>query len=387
MITLNVNARHKTREHKRKTVLFGKVKDKVTDIETKHKKIYERLQDDESRELFKCRYMYWKEKDIAHLWDELRIANQYNKMRDNNYNGTEQDVLNLLDDENLRNSGVIIYGAGANAAHCISLFHWRKAKILSVVDSDPQKHGSVTAGYQIAAPNVVGELFGSAIVVTPKNKHQKEEIRNTLLESGVSNDCIFYFDFHQERQYFGPSFMFPQQDEVYIDGGCYDGLTILEFLEFAGHGKIYGFEPDPDCYINTLKFLEKSNIDNVQLIQKGLYDYTGSLRFDRTWVKAAGSRIDEKGRDTIETTRIDDVVHEKVTFIKMDVEGSELKALHGAKNSIKKHMPRLAICIYHKPEDIVEIPEYILSLHNGYRFYIRHHVPWLNNETVLYAVL
>lgn len=87
------------------------------------------------------------------------------------------------------------------------------------------------------------------------------------------------------------------------------------------------------------------------------------------------------------STRIDDVVHEKVTFIKMDVEGSELKALHGAKKSIKKHLPRLAISIYHKPEDIVEIPEYILSLHNGYQFYIRHHVPWLNNETVLYAVL
>jgi hypothetical protein len=49
-------------------------------------------------------------------------------------------------------------------------------------------------------------------------------------------------------------------------------------------------------------------------------------------------------------------------------------------------MPRLAICIYHKPDDALAIPEAILSISENYVFYIRHHVPWVGNETVLYAI-
>jgi hypothetical protein len=63
-----------------------------------------------------------------------------------------------------------------------------------------------------------------------------------------------------------------------------------------------------------------------------------------------------------------------------------MRALMGAKVTISKYMPRLAIAIYHKPEDIVEIPFYILSLFPGYRLYIRHYNTWHTSETFLYAV-
>lgn len=69
----------------------------------------------------------------------------------------------------------------------------------------------------------------------------------------------------------------------------------------------------------------------------------------------------------------------------MDIEGSELKALEGAKATIMKNHPRLAICIYHKPMDVIEIPFYIQKLVPEYKFYIRHYASnmW---ETVLYAI-
>lgn len=70
----------------------------------------------------------------------------------------------------------------------------------------------------------------------------------------------------------------------------------------------------------------------------------------------------------------------------MDVEGSELKALQGAKNTIINNRPRLAICIYHKPIDVIEIASYILELVPEYKFYIRHYTSHMW-ETVLYAVL
>jgi len=67
------------------------------------------------------------------------------------------------------------------------------------------------------------------------------------------------------------------------------------------------------------------------------------------------------------------------------VEGAELEALQGAKQTISRNHPRLAICIYHKPEDVMMIPEYILSLHNGYKLYIRHY-QISQCETIVYAL-
>jgi hypothetical protein len=70
----------------------------------------------------------------------------------------------------------------------------------------------------------------------------------------------------------------------------------------------------------------------------------------------------------------------------MDIEGAELNALRGAEKTILKYRPKLAICVYHKPEDIWEIPAYILSLHGDYRLYLRHYDICSPCETVLYAV-
>ena len=76
---------------------------------------------------------------------------------------------------------------------------------------------------------------------------------------------------------------------------------------------------------------------------------------------------------------------ERITFIKMDVEGAELKSLMGACNTIRRDRPKLAISIYHKDKDMVRIPLYIRSLIPDYRLYVRHYSNNAN-ETVLYAV-
>ena len=75
----------------------------------------------------------------------------------------------------------------------------------------------------------------------------------------------------------------------------------------------------------------------------------------------------------------------KVTFLKMDIEGSELAALRGAERIIREQRPKLAICVYHKPEDMWEIPGFILNCHPDYKLYLRHY-SISYTETVLYAV-
>ena len=73
------------------------------------------------------------------------------------------------------------------------------------------------------------------------------------------------------------------------------------------------------------------------------------------------------------------------TFIKMDIEGGELSALRGAKKTIENYHPKLAICVYHKPEDMWEIPNYVLSLDTSYQLYFRHY-NFSKSETVMFAI-
>lgn len=99
-----------------------------------------------------------------------------------------------------------------------------------------------------------------------------------------------------------------------------------------------------------------------------------------------GARLSTEGRIAIEVRKLDDVLQgKKVTFIKMDIEGAELAALRGAEKIIREQRPRLAICVYHKPEDIWEIPSLILSCNPDYRLYLRHY-SITETETVLYAI-
>ena len=92
---------------------------------------------------------------------------------------------------------------------------------------------------------------------------------------------------------------------------------------------------------------------------------------------------------SVPVTSIDEELSgEDVTLIKMDIEGSELSALMGAEKIIKRCFPKLAICVYHRVDDFITIPQYIRSLSSDkirYKFYMRHHAAWMA-ETVLYAI-
>jgi hypothetical protein len=74
-----------------------------------------------------------------------------------------------------------------------------------------------------------------------------------------------------------------------------------------------------------------------------------------------------------------------VTFIKMDIEGSELNALKGAEQTIRKYKPKLAICVYHRAKDLITIPQYIKTLVPEYKLYFRAH-KYGTYDFVLYAV-
>lgn len=82
---------------------------------------------------------------------------------------------------------------------------------------------------------------------------------------------------------------------------------------------------------------------------------------------------------------------EKITLISMDIEGAELSVICGLKKCIQKNRPVLAICAYHKAEDIIRLPEIVNSIVMDYKIYFRKYAPSYNSqlrsgELVMYAV-
>ena len=181
----------------------------------------------------------------------------------------------------------------------------------------------------------------------------------------------------------------PRENEVFVDGGVLDLSTSVNFVKWCkgNYDAIYAFEPDEVCYNNCVETLKhsltldskKCHIQNV-----GLWSESTTLSFESD---GAISRVEESGSVKIVVTSLDEALRNanNVTFIKMDIEGAELEALKGAKNIISRYRPRIAVSIYHKWEDCIDIPLYVQSLVPDYKFYIRHYSTSVA-ETVLYCV-
>lgn len=171
---------------------------------------------------------------------------------------------------------------------------------------------------------------------------------------------------------------------MFVDCGAYIGDTLLAFAQETGDfKKAYLFEPDTSVRSVLEKNVKKYK-DKFCVIEAGAYSHKAILRFCETGM-GLGTIVDN-GDNVVSVETIDEVVgNDKVTFIKMDIEGSELEALKGAENTIKRDKPKLAICIYHKDEDFYMIPKYIRSIVPEYKMYVRHYSDTAS-ETVLYAI-
>jgi FkbM family methyltransferase len=191
-----------------------------------------------------------------------------------------------------------------------------------------------------------------------------------------------------EHQYF-PDFLPIFDNEIFVDCGAYDGGTVKDFVDFCEgiYDKIYSFEPIPSQYENTLENIEKCGIQKIEVIRKGVWDCEAILNFTICGYNGMSSRVSKEGAIPVKLVPIDEIIpeNEKVTFIKMDIECAELQALKGAQKQIKVNKPKLAICVYHRKEDLITIPQYILSLNPDYKLYLRHYGPFCT-ELILYAI-
>jgi len=178
----------------------------------------------------------------------------------------------------------------------------------------------------------------------------------------------------------------PEPGDIMLDGGvsAYVDAQVQFSRSVGGQGAVYGFEPIPSMFESAKASL--AALSNYHLFNLGLGKTreTALFRFLED-----SSHVTSPGKDAIQCSMIDidSFVAEhnlSPTLIKLDVEGSELDALHGASATIANLMPKLIVCLYHKSQDLYEIPAYLRALVPDYQLYIAHSSV-CHTDTILYA--
>ena len=351
---------------------------KMETILDNYQKIYSMLEDDLSKDIFLNRLCYLISNDfrfIKRIIPPSLVCGEHYIFWD--------EVLSEIP----ATSKIVLYGAGDYSKDYFP--EWSKDKrIIGFCSNNKKKQETGYLGYPVMSPEELSVQKEYYVIVSAVKEKPKREILAHLKEINYPADKIYsLFEREAEQgQYFDTDFMEYSNQEIFIDAGCYHLENTIELEKRCKVKKVYAFEPDPDNYQVCLERKEQLGMEEVKVFQCGTWS-------EKTWLHFAvrgtdGTHITENREAiSIPVAAIDETVEpdDKITFIKMDVEGAELESLRGCKRTIKKYRPKLAICIYHRPEDMIQIPIYIKELVPEYRLYIRHHsnCAW---ETVLYAM-
>jgi len=178
--------------------------------------------------------------------------------------------------------------------------------------------------------------------------------------------------------------------DVVIDGGAGWGDTALCFADAVGSsGKVYSFDiakTGVDMVVKQLSL--NAHVRNVYANHLALSNNSDQILFTSDESPSTQLSRNETER-SVETVTLDDFVRRneisKVDFIKLDIEGSEVPALKGARGVIQRYKPKLAICVYHKWDDLREIPSVIHEIRGDYSMFLDC-VTGFGGEAVLYCV-
>lgn len=186
---------------------------------------------------------------------------------------------------------------------------------------------------------------------------------------------------NQVNQYFEDFLGLKYANETFLDIGCFDGKTSIQFKKRCPEFKqIHIFEPDPSNF-KVVRSLFSSD-PRIICHAFGLSSYATTASFCSS---GSTSAVSTKGDITVELRTLDSVALRDVTFVKVDVEGSERDVLTGAHKLISLQRPSLAIAVYHRPSDLWSIPKEVMSIRADYDVYLRHYTEGVT-ETVMFFV-
>lgn len=333
--------------------------------------IYDKLQDEESRRIYQARLEYLFDGDEAQYFEQVA------RLHDDWRASAKVDACKKAEH-------VVLCGLGGDSIlirRHLSLYH---VHVTAYCDNNKVLHGTQIADTAVLPVGEAAKRYPQAKFILATHRFAGA-LRAQLQGYGIPDENLVYFDTNEllgirGHQYFD---VYPSsENESFVDGGGFDGLSTQEFIQWAkSYRRAWIFEPLADM----AQVIENRFRDHpkVQLIRAATWDKEMTLRFTN---QSFGSHVAGDDVPTeAATAKIDDIVgDERVTFLKLDVEGSEYESLLGAANVIRRDKPRMAICLYHKPGDVLVLPNLILSMVPEYKFYLRHYFTDMR-ETVLYA--
>ncbi len=208
---------------------------------------------------------------------------------------------------------------------------------------------------------------------------ESRRIYENIINYKISGKVEYLFDSFANKHLIYSDILNLSDNETIVDIGAYCGDTIKEFTEYTGgkYNHIYALEPDSKNFLHLKK--NTAGQKNITLYNIGAWSKKDELAFAN--FNSRNSHISDTGT-VIKVQDIDSLISDKITFIKMDIEGAESHAIEGCSKTIKKYKPKLYICSYHKSEDLFAIPESILQIESSYKVYFRHspYIPaWESN--------
>jgi FkbM family methyltransferase len=166
-------------------------------------------------------------------------------------------------------------------------------------------------------------------------------------------------------------------DDVVIDIGAHLG-TFTRIALQRGAGQVVAIEPSPvnaACFRRT--FAPEIAAGRVRLVEAAAWHSGGSLTFEAGAASQTGRVGGSQGGNTVTVRAVTldalaaDLKLDRIDFIKMDIEGAERHALAGARRVLASHKPRLAICIYHAPDDPEAVPRAVYAANATYQTFTR----------------
>lgn len=228
--------------------------------------------------------------------------------------------------------------------------------------------------YWLGKPELITDRWpeleqAHALLTDPESRQCLRDICRFRL--GMHNEYGHFR--HGMRQYFNELTLSTEAPYAmrYVDGGAYNGDSLIELASIHPVTEAYVFEPDPDNFAKLQTNIQGLSA-NVHAVPVALSDRYQMLSFSAGCGEAG--TISDQGTTHIAAMALDEFLPSLcVDFIKLDVEGAEIAALNGAKRLIERCRPTLAISAYHKPQDLWEIPLWLEAHCPDYEFALRQH--------------
>ena len=298
---------------------------------------------------------------------------------------------------------------GDQAVFVVSLFNQSGPNTYAIIRANLERLGAKRVKYFMPVMwRYASELLPYYCFELPSKimNHQSELIRvYSALADDESRAC---FAFHlyqlvcpdpvftveatlQAETYFPPGIVSLSRQEVFLDGGAFDGVTLSRFIERCGGecSAYIGIEPHPESFAKLKDCVEslRSRLANDFVIRScALGGGRGSVTFGAVGTISSAADASLVGGLEVEVLSLPDVVGDfKPSLIKLDIEGAELETLQGSVELLQRSRSSLAVCVYHRHDHLWSIPLFVLTNLPGFSIFLRRHREYLD-DFVMYAI-